>query len=556
MNDNKHDKKCSDQEKTRSTTNDRKLQASVQLKGISSRLGDFAKELDSIHNILSPSETASVRNQKAALGTIKQTLIPFIQDASSSISSSANLMSPIGGVNYIHRRNEQKQKLECSTSSKSKISYKKSSPLKRIEQAVKKRALQTITNTAAKRPSIPRKKKKNVLPLQSVFSTIPSPNNGIHYKPKEVIDVYKSLQCKKVSRSRLASHLITNNLVPVQRTAIMRIIQDEENGKMVKQSWNMRGRTPLLNDEEIHELKCELTMYSGKTFASSDLKEKIKDAQNRRVIAQGRVPLQLPSDPSRASLCNYRALLSSVEGVSLCTSAVSKTNTRFTAENSLISAMAFLCVVASTHYDVATEIQADLEKDMKSDELPEGVKKLFKMISKAHDNLPLIPVIPALVISTDDTVNYVFEGEGTKEEKFRLVGTKSLSKAGSQSRYKYDDSKNMCGTRVKLTYSFSAAGTSAPIFITITGLNKRELTCTEDFLVLAIEGLCVGGGGVTVGNKQKGYLVFMKSEKGMDKKRYKFYRDNILLPFINDSRSTFGNWKQGDPIPPSLKAVS
>ena len=64
------------------------------------------------------------------------------------------------------------------------------------------------------------------------------------------------------------------------------------------------------------------------------------------------------------------------------------------------------------------------------------------------------------------------------------------------------------------------------------------------------------GGGVTIGNKQSGHLLLMKGEKGSDKKRYQTYRDNALLPFINKTRSEFGEWVEGSPIPEDLRAIS
>ena len=39
-----------------------------------------------------------------------------------------------------------------------------------------------------------------------------------------------------------------------------------------------------------------------------------------------------------------------------------------------------------------------------------------------------------------------------------------------------------------------------------------------------------------MGNTQKGYLVFMRGEKGAEVERYNHYRDNVLLPFVNDTR--------------------
>ena len=97
---------------------------------------------------------------------------------------------------------------------------------------------------------------------------------------------------------------------------------------------------------------------------------------------------------------------------------------------------------------------------------------MYEMVRKSYGNLPIMAVKPHLVLSTDDTVNYIFEGTSSGKEEFRLVGSNSLKKAGSRSKYKHDSSKAMCGMRVKLTYTFSAAGTMAPIFISVLGLNE------------------------------------------------------------------------------------
>ena len=108
--------------------------------------------------------------------------------------------------------------------------------------------------------------------------------------------------------------------------------------------------------------------------------------------------------------------------------------------------------------------------------------------------------------------------------------------------------------RVKLTYTFSGAGSIAPIFITVMGLNDRELA--ENNIALKIEGLSIGGSGVTVGTKQCGYLLFMKGQKGADYDRYRHYRDNVLIPFINQSHVDYTGWREGTEIPQKLKAVS
>lgn len=58
---------------------------------------------------------------------------------------------------------------------------------------------------------------------------------------------------------------------------------------------------------------------------------------------------------------------------------------------------------------------------------------------------------------------------------FRRVANKVLKKAGRKSKFMNDESKNMCRMRVKLTYILSGAGVKPPMFITVLGLNEREL---------------------------------------------------------------------------------
>ena len=60
--------------------------------------------------------------------------------------------------------------------------------------------------------------------------------------------------------------------------------------------------------------------------------------------------------------------------------------------------------------------------------------------------------------------------------KFVLsCGNSNKQNYGVRSKYLVNDSKNMNGLRLKMTFTFSAIGKVAPIFITISGLNDDEL---------------------------------------------------------------------------------
>ena len=138
-------------------------------------------------------------------------------------------------------------------------------------------------------------------------------------------------------------------------------------------------------------------------------------------------------NPSRTTVNNYKAVLGSQASVSITTTAISKTNNRYTTEKTLISVMEFLIVVTSTHFILANEENDKIRTDMNN--APMGVKMLYDMVSKAHGNLPVILIKTQYIYSSDDTVMYVFEGKGKDKDLFRLVSSKALKHAGTRSKF-------------------------------------------------------------------------------------------------------------------------
>ena len=76
----------------------------------------------------------------------------------------------------------------------------------------------------------------------------------------------------------------------------------------------------------------------------------------------------------------------------------------------------------------------------------------------------------------------------------------------------------MNGMRIKRHLITNAAGDVAPACICFAGLTEFEMP-QDDMIVLAIEGLCIGGYGVG-GSKEVGYVLFTRKKKGMEKKRF------------------------------------
>ena len=152
--------------------------------------------------------------------------------------------------------------------------------------------------------------------------------------------------------------------------------------------------------------------------------------------------------------------------------------------------MALLYVIDATYYEVVSKTSRNVEKKIRKSSI--GEKKSHKVVTKIYGNLPVLLILPELILSTDDTVNYMYEGKGSYNGIFRLVASKENANTSTRSKYKNEDTKNMCGLRFKITYTFSAAGTMDSIFISELRINKRDLP-KDSIVLIKIIGLCVGG---------------------------------------------------------------
>jgi hypothetical protein len=86
-----------------------------------------------------------------------------------------------------------------------------------------------------------------------------------------------------------------------------------------------------------------------------------------------------------------------------------------------------------------------------------------------------------------------------KKDDFYLVTKEPCLFRGTNNVHHVDDYDHMNGMRVKHIWTLSTVGTSAPLFITVSRLNGREMPTGCDMLVVEVPGLCIGqcGGRVT-----------------------------------------------------------
>ena len=276
---------------------------------------------------------------------------------------------------------------------------------------------------------------------------------------------------------------------------------------------NIKGPA-FLNTSDLKAVAQNLKQNEGKTAGDKEIVNAIVQKQEERAIQQGLVPITtMGICPDQKTIRNYKSLMASLPDISVIRNAVPKPQTRFTAENSWMSSVAFMILVAATHFiPLWTKSHQYEEQQKRLKEASAGAKKLFSLVLKANFNMPLFVIRPPYNCSTDDTTTYTYVGEGQTKATFLLASRSALKSAGTCSKYKAEDSNAMQGLRVKLTFTFSQAGCVADTFVSIVGLTESELpkrTCPTGFLALDIKGLAVGGGGITVGEQKSGWLVFI-----------------------------------------------
>ncbi len=308
-----------------------------------------------------------------------------------------------------------------------------------------------------------------------------------------------------------------------------------------------------MTQQDILQLGENMVKEHGRAYGSKDIAKALADSLKAKQLEKGILPRDTEVSPTTVS--NYTVQLANHPDMTLTQNTVIKSTTRATAEKSLRSVSSLLAVVSSAHLIPVDEECPEIKSQLKS--LDAKVRLLYDMVVDALGGVAVYPVKPEYTFSTDDTTCYIFEGKESGKDKWTLVSTDSIKRSGTNAVYRVEDNKMMNGMRVKLTFTFSAAGMCAPLFVTVSGLSEEEMP-NKPFLHMKVPGLCIGGGGTTVNNPGMGHVFFMRRKEGADKVRYKHYQEQILLPFINGVRKELDDFDVsiGTSIPKKLTAVS
>ena len=305
----------------------------------------------------------------------------------------------------------------------------------------------------------------------------------------------------------------------------------------------------------------ELASFDGDSWSDETVAKGIEEVLSEHLESRG-IKYLAGSAPLKWTVKNIkqRLLDNSCGDLAATMSVIAKTNRRFTAENSLMSSFALALLVGYTHF-----IVGDAPANMKlSEKLGAGAKLMMEIVSKANGDLPVYPVKPQYITTTDDTTEYIFRGTATdKDPTAWHIVTGGLDRATRATRSAYSvtsNNKALNRFRVKLAHTFSGGGHMAPIYITVTGLSEGQLPsskCEDGMLVVEVPGLCIGSTS-DLRIREIGYIVFLRKtdDNRLDQRRFLHYRDYVYRPFVAMLRKRYDGHVAGTAVPNELTAVS
>ena len=248
-------------------------------------------------------------------------------------------------------------------------------------------------------------------------------------------------------------------------------------------------------------------------------------------------------------LCKTKTLIAAVAPTTITKSAVHKTIVREVAEKSIRSSISYLMTIAVTMFQLGP-LQTGRTHVSKA---TKGAQAFEKLVSEANGGLPVHPLYPRNIHSTDDSGVYFVAAMNNKDEFEWRVAKDDGENNGFRSKYKSNNNSSLMGQRCKLTWSASADGTVAPAYVTFSGLSERELppeTCPDGIYVIEVPGLAIGG--TNPDCKSVGYIVFMRKGRDVETTNFRHYRQSVFRPYVESKRGL----PEGVPIPDDEQAAS
>ena len=335
---------------------------------------------------------------------------------------------------------------------------------------------------------------KSVQRLPAGLPPAPKPSNQVTkvYGVGEFIGIVTRYPKGSRMRGGMITQILDKGYVKrTQGTIRETLKQHEVHGKRFRfdEAWNHEGRKPLLDETDLGKCAKKLAAIFGEKNGTDE----INDYLLQKLRENGGLP-EGGKKWCRQTLANYAAYLAKRFNLCLTEGSIDKTNARYTAENSLIGAMAQLVIVAMTHFYVVEEEDPEWRAEVA--QMDKADLLLYKLVCHFHGDRPVRARPPHMTLSCDDTTDCATKGtQPDKSSEIGLVSRASLQSNRTQSSFHKDSSKKMNVRRVVHHVIGAGTGDTAATCITIK-CNDSEMIGGEDFIPMKVKGLAPGGFGV------------------------------------------------------------
>ena len=331
---------------------------------------------------------------------------------------------------------------------------------------------------------------------------------------------------RKLSRHMIMQYMIEKGHVPIRATAFRKLVNTYLTTKSLPSTtWTeitAPGRKPHLPCVKLDSIIENIRHSSdgGKSMDRSRIQETVCK-EIKKNWSENHASRYKHDQIPETTMKRYIHRIMSHPSFNIQTSVSNKTESRSSAEWSIRSTISYLVVVLATHFVYAEPSQFH----PKLTSLDPSVAKVWNMVKLENNKTlsieditnvvkTLIPVLPHLVTSTDETTVFITSKIiNNKEVWYLFAKPVSNGEIDSNKRDNYTTSMSgdaHCrGLRITLNNTFTAGGRVAPPFVCVYGLSATEMP-GDDIVLVPIEGLVCGSD--QNGSTDTGFLCFIRGK--------------------------------------------
>ena len=402
----------------------------------------------------------------------------------------------------------------------------------------------------------------------------PPPTHTAMYSPYEISELYVQYMKKKGMNRLKLLQVLGEYAGNRSKANLYRKIKEFKAGKLdVTQSWNDFGRPKKLASisEPINILINKERAVHGHNVPIRIVRDIAKQAIHQEWLDKGGEGEY--NEPCRTTIETYCKRVLAVPSVNINKSVTNKNETRYSAENSIRSSIAYSMAVATQHWWKGKPKKGFHLMD--DDDMCKGARIGRELAQEFHATKELQHVLPGLVTSSDGTTFFCTVGQVEEKDSVYITinppkdtnGTSADSSYRSHSSTARHGDRHKRGVRIEVICTFNADGQIAALFCVVYGLSILEMP-DDEIITLDIAGL-VSGGHQFLSCVEKGFVSFVRgkvdetgnlvdeqetintditnsedNERTISKEARitKIYRDLVYYPFIDKIRRDTYGW--------------